>query len=66
MVTSASAHIIYILNDLTIFPAVRMCLSCSWKQPFAVGSTTEVTQKSFENNQLADRVPSPVRSRDCC
>jgi len=27
---------------LTIFPAVRMGLSCSWKQLFAVGSTTEV------------------------
>ena len=28
---------------LTIFPAARMGLSCSWKQLFAVGSTTEVT-----------------------
>jgi len=27
---------------LTIFPAVRMGLSCSWKQLFAVRSTTEV------------------------
>ena len=27
---------------LTIFPAVRMELSCSWKQLFAVRSTTEV------------------------
>ena len=26
----------------TIFPAVRMGLSCSWKQLFAVHSTTEV------------------------
>ena len=27
---------------LTIFPAVRKGLSCSWKQLFAVRSTTEV------------------------
>ena len=29
-------------RDITIFPAVRMGLSCSWKQLLAVGSTTEV------------------------
>jgi len=38
---------------LTIFPAVRMVLSCSWKQLFAVGSTTEVKYKSFKQRSSA-------------
>ena len=32
---------------LTIFPAVRMGLSCTWKQLFAVASATEVKYRSF-------------------
>ena len=38
---------------LTIFPAMRMGLSCSWKQLFAVGSTTET--KVFPTKIVAQR-----------
>jgi len=48
---------------LTIFPAVRMGLSCSWKQLFAVGSTTEVKSKSFEQRSSC-KAPTLVRSSD--
>ena len=48
---------------LTIFPAVRMGLSCSWKQLFAVGSTTEVKQKSSEQRSSC-KVPTLAWSRD--
>ena len=40
----------------TIFSAVRMRLSCSWKQLFAFGSTTEVKYKLFKQ-QSSCRVP---------
>ena len=47
----------------TIFPAVRMGLSCSRKQLFAVGSTTEVKFKSFKK-QSSCRTPILVWSSD--
>jgi len=45
----------------TIFPGMRMGLSYLWKQLFAVSSTTEVKQKSFEQNSS----PTLVRLSNC-
>jgi len=45
------------------FPAVRTGLSCSWKQLFAVGSTTEVKYKSFEK-QSSCRAPTVAQLSD--
>ena len=39
---------------ITIFPAMRIGLSWSWKQLFAVGSTTEVKLKLFEKHHYAE------------
>jgi len=48
---------------LIIFPAVRMGLSCSWNQLFAVGSTTEVKEKSFKQRSSC-KVPALARLSD--
>ena len=37
-----------LVHVIQFFPAERMGLSCSWKQLFAVSSTTEVKRKSFK------------------
>ena len=39
---------------ITIFPAMRIGLSWSWKQLFAVGSTTEVKLKLLEKHQRTE------------
>jgi len=38
---------------LKIFPAMRMGLSCSWRQLFAVGSTTEVNRSRSKKDHHA-------------
>jgi len=41
---------------LTILPAMRMGLSCSWKQLFAVCSTTERNRSHSNEDRHANRL----------